>query len=114
MTITNEKISSVTFTQECHFPMSFLKMCAENSAVSDYGGAKQCIFSVKNACFCENYPKNSLCNILNISALENKHNFFEKKVKKVLVVMKNALLLQSQTMRDGGDPEGVGRGQKVL
>ena len=33
-------------------------------------------------------------------------------MKKVLEVIKNALLLQSQTMRDGGHPEGIGRGRK--
>ena len=54
------------------------------------------------------------CNTLIISVMSNNFNFFEKKVKKVLVVNKNALLLQSQTMRDGGHPEGIGRGEKVL
>jgi len=58
--------------------------------------------------------KKSPYNILILSVLKNSHNFFEKKVKKVLVVIKNALLLQSQTMRDGDDPEGIGRGEKVL
>jgi hypothetical protein len=49
-----------------------------------------------------------------MNILYKRCNFFEKKVKKVLVVMKNAILLQSQTMRDGGHPEGIGRGEKVL
>ena len=52
--------------------------------------------------------------MLIINKLIDYFDFFEKKVKKVLVVNKNAVLLQSQTMRDGGHPESIGRGEKVL